>query len=166
MEENTKWEGKYKFIVKDVETKEVLQEDVVFNRILDTALREMAKSLYDSSNDCIINYLALGTETATLLNTITSLGSETFRTSKDVSHSTISGTGEVSNTFFILKDEAKFHIREVGIFMGSTATSTATTGQLMSIISWDYDKTDKDVEIQINRYDSFNRSTKDRGASA
>jgi hypothetical protein len=162
VKENTLWEGRYKFIVKDPDTKEVIQEDIVFNRILDTALKEMAKALYDSSNNCIINHLALGTKTATLLNTITSLGSETFRTSKDVSHSTISGTGEVSNTFYILKNEAKFHIKEVGIFMGSTSSVTIGTGQLMSIISWDYDKTNKDVEIEITRYDSFNRSTKDR----
>lgn len=165
MNEKMFWEGKYKFTVKDSKTKKIIREDIIFNRILDTALREMGKCLYDSSNDCIVNYLALGTETASILNTATSLGSETFRTYKVESASTISNTGEVSNTFDILSDEAKFHIREVGIIMGSTASATVSTGQLMSIISWDYDKTDKDVEIQVNRYDSFNRSTKDRSAS-
>lgn len=157
--ENTTWEGKYKFIVKDSKTKDVIKEDIVYNRILDNALNEMAKSLYDSSNNCVVNYLALGTQTASLLNTVTALGSETFRTLKV--NSTIS-SNEVQNTFDILNTEAKFHIREVGIFMGSTATSTIGSGRLMSIISWDYDKTSQDVEIQVIRYDSFNRSTKER----
>jgi hypothetical protein len=163
LKEGTKWDGKYQIIIKDPYTKEVIKEEIIFNRILDKALIEMGKALYDSSNDCIVNYLALGTNTATISNTVTSLGSETFRTYK--MNSTVSGTGEVSNTFNILSTEAKFYIREVGIFMGSTCSATVGTGQLMSIISWVYDKSDKDVEIQINRYDSFNRSTKDRGVT-
>lgn len=154
MKDNVQWKGKYE--IKVLENGKVVKEDVIYNRILDQALTEMGKALYDGSNDCVVNYLALGTDTATLLNTVTSLGSETFRTYKALS--TISNIGEIQNTFYILNNEAKFHIREVGVFMGSTASATVGTGQLMSIISWDYDKTDKDVEIQINRFDTIRRS--------
>lgn len=163
MREDTCWEGKYKIIVKDAQTKKIIKEEIKFNRILDSALIEMGKALYDGNNDCIVNYLGLGTSTATLLNTLTSLGSETFRTYRI--DSTVSGTGEVKNIFSILANEAKFHIKEVGIFMGSTATIDIGTGRLLSIISWDFNKTDLNVDVDIIRYDSFNRSTKDRSVT-
>lgn len=160
MHDDKNWEGKYVITVINSNTGEVIKEDVVYNRILDSALNEMAKALYDGSNDCVVKYLALGTSTASTSNTATSLGSESFRTYR--ASSTISNTGEVKNVFFIKKDEAKFQIREIGIFAGSTATATATTGILVSTIGWVYDKTSVDEEFQITRYDSFNRSTKIR----
>lgn len=160
MNEKKNWDGKYVITIKNANTGEVIKEDVIYNRILDNALNEMAKALYDGSNDCVVKYLALGTQTASTLNTATNLGSETFRTYR--SSSTISNTGEVKNVFYILKDEAKFEIKEIGIFAGSTATATATTGIMISTVGWIYDKSGVDEEIQITRYDSFNRSTKTR----
>lgn len=158
MKEAKNWEGKYVIQVK--KNGEIIKEDVIYNRILDTALNQMAKVLYDGSNDCVIKYLGLGTVTASTLNTCTALGSETFRTYK--ASSTISNTGEVKNVFNVGVAEAKFLIREIGIYAGSTATSTVSTGILMSTIGWVWDKSSVDEEIQITRYDSFNRSTKIR----
>lgn len=160
MRENKNWEGKYIITVRNSKTGEVIKEDVVYNRILDGALEEMAKALYDGSDDCVIKYLGLGTQTASVLNTTTSLGSETFRTYR--SSITISNIGEVKTIFFIADTEAKFNIKELGIFAGSSATATVETGVLMSTIEWIYDKTSVTEEIQITRYDSFNRSTKIR----
>lgn len=155
--ESKNWKGKYLIKVIDSKTKKVVKEDIVFNRILDQALNEMAKGLIEGSCDLEIKYLSLGTSTATIYNTTTNMGSETFRTAKAVS-STLSNVGEVQNVFYVLNTEAKFSIKEIGIWAGSTATSTIGTGKLLSYISWVYDKTSKDEEIQIIRYDSFNRS--------
>jgi hypothetical protein len=158
MKENKNWKGKYVIQVK--KNGEIIKEDVIYNRILDTALNQMANALYDGSNDCVIKYLGLGTQTASTLNTCTSLGSETFRTYR--ASSTISNTGEVENVFSVGVAEAKFLIKEIGIYAGSTATGTVSTGILMSTISWVWDKSSVDEEILITRYDSFNRSTKIR----
>lgn len=160
MKEDKNWEGKYVIQVKNVNTGKIIKEDVIYNRILDNALNQMAKALYDGTNDCVVKYLALGTQTASSSNTATNLGSESFRTYR--ASSTISSTGEVKNVFNIQSTEAKFAIKEIGIFAGSTATATATTGIMISTIGWIYDKSSVDQEIQITRYDSFNRSTKTR----
>ena len=159
--ENNNWNGKYVIKRINAKTREVIKEEIIYNRILDTALNEMANALYDGSNDIVIGYLGVGTTTASIYNTTTSLGSETFRTAISVD-STVSNIGEVKNVFYILSTEAKFHVREMGIYAGSTATSTIGTGKLISIISWDSDRTIVDEEVQITRYDSFNRSTKVR----
>jgi hypothetical protein len=159
--ENNNWNGKYCIKRINAKTKEVIKEEIIYNRILNTALDEMAKALYDGSDDLVVGYLGVGTTTASVYNTTTSLGSETFRTAAAIA-ATISNIGEVKNTFYLLNTEAKFHIREMGIYAGSTATVTIGTGKLISIISWDYDKTSVDEEVQITRYDSFNRSTKVR----
>jgi len=158
LNEDKNWEGKYVIQVKKNGT--IVKEDIIYNRILDTALSQMANALYDGSNDCVIKYCGLGTITASTLNTCTALGSETFRTYR--ASSTISNTGEVKNIFNIGTTEAKFLIKEIGIYAGSTATSTVSTGILMSTIGWVWDKSSVDEEIQITRYDSFNRSTKIR----
>jgi len=160
MKEDKNWEGKYLIQVKNAKTGKVIKEDIIYNRILDTALNQMAYALYDGTNDCVVKYLALGTQTASTSNKATSLGSESFRTYR--ASSTISSTGEVKNVFNIQSTEAKFLIKEIGIYAGSTATATATTGILVSTIGWVWDKSSIDEEIQITRYDSFNRSTKTR----
>jgi hypothetical protein len=161
IKEENNWDGKYCIRRINPDTKEVIEEEIIFNRILNTALDEMAKALYDGSNDLVVKYLGVGTTTASVYNTTTSLGSETWRTAAAVG-ATISNIGEVKNTFFILSTEAKFHIRELGIYAGSTASGTVGTGKLMSIVSWDYDRTSINEEVQITRYDSFNRSVKTR----
>ena len=158
MDEDKNWEGKY--IIQIKKNGMIIKEDIVYNRILDNALTQMAKALYDGTNDCVVKYLALGTATASTDNNATALNSETFRTYR--ADSTISGTGEVKNVFNIGTTEAKFLIKEIGIFAGSSATGTAESGTMISTIGWVWDKSSVDEEIQITRYDSFNRSTKIR----
>jgi hypothetical protein len=151
------WNGKFLIKVIDGKTKEVKREDIVYNRILDQALEEMARGILEGNCDLEIKYLSVGTATATIYNTTTNMGSETFRTYKALD-STVTAVGEVKNVFYILNNEAEFYIREIGVWAGSTATTTVGTGKLLSYISWIYDKATKDEEIQIIRYDSFNRS--------
>lgn len=150
------WSGKYKFKFIDKDTGKI-REEMKYNKLLDTALNEMAKALYDGSNDFVPTYIGLGTQSATIYNTMTNMGSETFRTYIGASP-TISGTGEVMNVFYVLSTEALFHVKELGLWGGSTATSTIGTGKLLSYITFEDDRSAKNEEIQIFRYDKFERS--------
>lgn len=150
------WTGKYIFKFIDKSTGKMRQE-IKYNKLLDVALNEMAKALYNGTNDCIPKYIGLGTQTATIYNTMTNMGSETFRTFIGASP-TISGVGEVRNTFYVLSTEALFYVKELGLWGGSTATSTIGTGKLLSYIIFEDDRTAKNEEIQIFRYDKFERS--------
>lgn len=154
--ETTSWNGRYEFKFIDKNTGKIRKE-VKYNKLLDTALNEMAKAILDGSNDLVPKYIGLGTQTTTIENTMTNMASETFRTYIGASP-TVSGTGEILNTFYVLSTEALFHVRELGLWGGSTATSTIGTGKLLSYINFDDDRSAKNEEIQIFRYDKFERS--------
>lgn len=145
--------GCYSIRAIDTQTRRVIHEEKVNNIITNIALNEYAKAIFDNSNDVEIKYLALGTGSTTASSTNTQLESEIFRT--DPISSTVSGTGQVTNVFYVRDNEATDVIREVGIYAGSTATSTSNSGLLYSRINWYFNKSVSSVEIQFTRTDNF-----------
>ena len=110
----------------------------------------------NSSYDLGFRYMALGKDGGEILplnGTNTRLGQEVFRKQ----FTTVDRVGStVTRTVVINSDEANHHIKEIGIFAGSGATSTANTGILVSRVLFDYDK-DELESIKITRIDSFGR---------
>lgn len=143
---NEKWSGKFVIQTKD-------GTEVVNNRVMEAALSGIVKALSGDS-DVQIKYLALGTSEDPITDSDTQLGTEIFRTL--VSNQELTGIGELTTDFVVLDAEAVGNIREMGIFGGSTATSTANSGTLISRILWSRDKTNSE-EINIKRIDRIGR---------
>jgi hypothetical protein len=142
------WHGEFRIKVNN-------EEEIIKNRVMDVALDELVKVLLGTAPDMELKYLAVGTSSTAVTSTDTQLGSELFRTQlTDVSKS---ATGEITSLAIILEAEAIGTIEEIGIFAGSTATSTADSGILVSRILWHRVKTSSD-EIQFTRIDKVVRA--------
>ena len=144
------WQGLWKIRVIDKNTKEVLEETEIKNRIMNLALDEMLKALQGLTPDLDIAYMALGTSNTPLTNNDLTLGAEIFRTPPISQNKT--ATGELTTVFTVLDSEAVAQIEEIGIFGGSGATITADTGTLISRVLYSRNKTNSE-EIQFTRID-------------
>ena len=154
IEEQAGWVGKWAIKVIDSKTRKVKEETVIKNRLMNTALDEMAKVLLGQSTDMEIKYLALGTGSTAITDTDTTLATEIFRTADQ--SLTDTGTGEVTSLFIVLDSEAVAAIEEIGVFGGTTATASADSGTLISRILWSRNKTNSE-EIQFTRVDTIGR---------
>ena len=94
------WAGKWFIRVIDKNTREILEETEIHNRIMNAALDEMAKVLLGQSTDLEIKYMALGTGNTAITDTDTTLDTEIFRTADQSLSST--GTGQVTSLFIVL----------------------------------------------------------------
>ena len=125
------------------------------NTIMDTVLDQFIEVYQAQSVDLEIKYLALGTSATTVTNTDTQLGSEIFRT--PITEQIKAATGTLRTEFVILDTEGVGLIEEIGLFGGSTATSSADTGTLISRILWSKNKTSNE-ELNIIRTDTIIRA--------
>jgi hypothetical protein len=140
--------------IKVVKDGKVVSDEVVKNRIMDTVLSQLIGAMKASAPDLEIKYLALGDSSTAVTDTDTQLGNEVFRTA--YATRTDGVTGELKHNFVVLDNEAVGTINEIGIFGGSTATSTANSGTLISRILWSRTKTPSE-EIQFIRTDKIAR---------
>ena len=154
MTDKLKWQGIWQIKVTDKNTGEVLEETEIKNRIMNLALDEMLKVLEGDTPDMEIAYMSLGTSNAAVTSNDLTLGAEIFRTQPSTQLKT--GTGELKTVFIVLDSEAVAQIEEIGIHGGSSATTSANTGLLISRILWSRLKTANE-EIQFNRIDSIGR---------
>jgi len=154
MIEEMGWQGTWNIKVVDKITRNILREENIKNRVMNTALDELIKVLNGETTDLEISYMALGTGSTAVTNTDTKLATEIFRT--PLTEKTVSGTGQLTTTFIVLDVEAVSQIEEIGIFGGSTATGTVDAGTLISRILWSHTKTNSE-EIQFTRIDKIVR---------
>ncbi len=147
------WSGTFIIETKDKNTSKVKTE-VIHNKVMNTVLDQLAKTLKGENPDLEIKYLALGTSNTPISLTDTKLGNEIFRT--PIVSQIVTGTGEITTDFTILETEAIGNIEEIGIFGGSTATIEADTGTLISRVLWSKVKTASE-EFTIRRVDKVGR---------
>lgn len=148
------WSGQFIIKVKNLKTGEEKTE-VIKNKVMDNVLNQLIGSLHQGINPNIeIKYLALGTSNTPVTTSDTKLGNEIFRT--PIINQELTATGELTTDFVVLDTEAVGSIREVGIFGGSTATSSLNTGILISRILWTKEKTSSE-ELNFKRIDRIGR---------
>lgn len=153
MIDKMKLDGKYKITKTNIETGEI-KEYEFNNMIMDRVLTQMIETLRGTASNMEIKYLALGTGTATVLGTNTRLVAEIFRT-PPISEATNSTT-EIQHGFTVLATEAVAQIGEIGIFGGTTASSTSNTGILISRVLWSENKTNSE-ELSLIYTNSISR---------
>ena len=132
----------------------IIEEKTIYNRVMNLALDEFIKVLYDNP-DMNIEYLALGTDNTAVADNQTKLVAEIFRCAY-VSR-TKTATGELTTVFVVNDSEAVATLEEIGIFCGSTASATVDTGTMSSRILWHRAKTANE-EIQFTRIDRIVRA--------
>ena len=141
--------------IQHIRNGEVFKTEHLKNLITDLSLNEWADALVGSASDIEIKYLALGTGDTAPTATDTQLETEVFRMADD-SLSRIA-TGQTKSEFTLADDEALSAIKELGVFCGSTATSSFNTGLMLSRILWDIDRTANPTEIRFIRTDTLER---------
>lgn len=128
--------------------------EVVDNRVTNLFLNALINALDGIDPDIQIKYLAIGTSSAAINDADTQLGAEIFRTQFTTSNNT--ATGEFTTTFTIFDNEAVATWQEIGLFGGSTATSTPNSGKMISRILYNRVKTNLE-EIEVTRIDRIQR---------
>lgn len=147
--------GIFEIVTHNLKSGKIKQEEI-HNRIMNASLNTLAGVLAGTVPDLEIKYLALGTDNTPITDLDTQLGAEIFRTQPTIDPALVS-TGRIETTFTILDNEAVGAIKEIGIFGGSTATSTPNSGTLIARVLWDKTKSSSE-EITIKRIDKVVRA--------
>jgi hypothetical protein len=129
----------------------IIKEEIVHNRLMDSAINAEIDILRGITPNQEIKYIAIGTGTTAIANDQTQLANEVFRVVPS-NPPTRTTTGEVTTEFIILETEAQVEITEIGIFCGSTATATPNSGNMLSRVLWSFDKR-SNVELSVTRVD-------------
>lgn len=153
---DTGWKGEFRLEIqrKDKELEVIEFPNLITNAWLN-AIRSATMSV--TPTDLQIKFIALGKDDGTTLplaSTNTRLGNEIFR--KNFAKVELDGLGRVKRTAIISSSEANFHIKEIGIYAGSTATTNLNTGILVARVFYDRDK-DELESINIVRTDTVGR---------
>ncbi|MDM5333439.1 phage tail protein [Ureibacillus composti] len=153
--ENIGWHGAFEIqIMRGDELKVVKFPNLITDAWLNT-IRDASMS--DAPVDLQIKYIGLGKDDGTILPldaSNTRLGNEVER--KVFTKIETDGTGRVKRTVNINSAEGNFHIKEIGIFAGSTATSDINSGILVARVFYDLDK-DELESVNIVRTDIVGR---------
>lgn len=136
--ETSKIDGIYNFFsIKDGLKKKI---DEKHNLVMTDVHYRIARAFlgYSLSFYYEIKYCAIGTDNTAVTATDPILGTEVFRT--PYVSLTNATTTTVNATFYIITTDYTGSIEEVGLFCGSSATSAADTGNLLSHVLWSYTK--------------------------
>jgi hypothetical protein len=141
------WEGYFEITING-------QTERIKNRVMNTAINQLADVFAGVSPNLEIKWLAVGTSNTAVTDTDIQLGNEIFRTQATVSPTRVA-IGQIETEFTILESEAIGTLREIGVF-GGNATSAKDSGTLISRIIWNKEKTVNE-EMTIKRIDVIRR---------
>lgn len=153
MNEGSNWFGQFDVFIKSKDG-EWEHEKTIQNTIMDVGLNLLRDSIYSNTNDAQIRYIAVGTSSASISTTQTQLGNEVFR--KPIYSRSQIGIGSVQSVAILSDTEANVQIEEIGVFAGSTASTTINSGVMISRILYSRNKSNLE-SIQIQRTDTIGR---------
>lgn len=116
--------GKLRLIKRNKKTKKIITDKIIFNRIMNDALDELIKAMYNPNADMYLKQIAIGDDGTAVANDETTLVNEIFRV-PILSRLRI-GTGEI-RVRAVLADSQPTAlsgictIREIGTFSGHSA---------------------------------------------
>ncbi|MFS1513052.1 hypothetical protein VQL36_11535 [Chengkuizengella sp. SCS-71B] len=134
---------------------EEITKITIQNTITDSWLNAVRDAMMNANSDIEIKYIALGDDDSAPSATQTVLGNERFR--KAITKQDAGTIGRVDSSSYIAPYEANFHIKEVGFFGGSEATSEKGSGVMVARILYNHEKTDEE-SINIVRSDILGRA--------
>ncbi len=149
LRESWRWRGIFEVTLTDRRTG--LDRVVVPNLIVDGGLG-LTLDLWAGTETKGWGYIAIGTDGTAPAPGQTRLFEEVTRKAVALEK----GSGELRATVFFDDTEANVHIREIGLFGGSTATSAPDTGILVARAVVDINKTNQH-SLTITRRDLLSR---------
>jgi hypothetical protein len=154
MNESLCYKGKFKIQAIDAKTGSLLWEKEFDNQLTEinrTIRTQMLQGTYTGPTAALqIKYFAFGTGTTPPAVTDTRLQAEQFR--KQLTAQSEPSAGVVQSTCSVTAQEANFVIREIGVFCGASATSTANSGTLLSRVAVNIDK-NSNIILNVVRSD-------------
>lgn len=145
------WKGKFTIEIYENGIKK--DETVIENRLTDLALNLFRNALYgDVGLAFNLNYLAVGSNSAAVVDSATQLGTEIFRVA--IATPVKTATGILDCIAWLLAADGVMSIRELGIFANGTAA--ANSGTMMSRILYTRNKTALE-SIRVGRTDTIGR---------
>lgn len=149
------WHGAFEIQIMRGSEMEVIEFPNLITDLWLNTVRDATMSA--TPMDLQFKYIALGKDDGTILPLApsnTRLGNEVER--KGFTKVETDGTGRVKRTVNINSSEGNFHIKEIGIYAGATATSALNSGILVARVFYDRDK-DELESINIVRTDIVGR---------
>ena len=154
MQNNVQIHGRYTFIARDARTGRELWRKRLENQLMTVnqiVRDQMLLGTFAGPDDVLqIKYLAFGTGTTPAAASDTALETEVFR--KQVTQQSYPSTGTVRTIVALTDTEANFTIREIGVFAGPDASSTAGSGTLLSRVNVSIEK-NNNIILDIIRQD-------------
>ncbi len=151
-EKRGRW-GELIFEIKDANTGELVRRWTQKNLLTNANGTQFQRLLRGQTTEANIAYFAFGTSTTAPTRADARLRSEAFR--KQVTQTSASHSGvdfRVTSVCSLGSSEADFHIREVGVFCGSSATAAVNTGTLISRVLVDFTKNSNQI-LNVYRID-------------
>lgn len=155
IKERTGFKGAYTIQAIDANTgvvKKIWHIENQLTEINQSIRSQMLAGTYTSGNDALeIKYFAFGTGTTQPTASDTQLEAEIYR--KQVTQLMQSSAGVVTSVVSLGSLECNYHIKEIGVFCGPSATGTANTGTMLSRVLFDVDK-NTNIVLNIVRTDT------------
>lgn len=154
MREKETMRGFYEITARDAVSGKVLNRWRLENQLTAinrTIRNQMLLNTYTGGTDALkIRYFAFGTDDTPATEAQTALGSEQFRKALTQIYE---NNGSVVSVVSLQSSEANFRIKEIGVFCGPAALSTADSGTMLSRVVCDIDK-NANIVLNIVRTDS------------
>lgn len=146
MKETLKLKGHY-----DIEIREhgKLVKTISLDNVLTELYRQAVMDSLMQGTSIEVKYFAVGTDDTPATANDTKLGTEVFRSVPTYQEKTTAG---LVTTWVLTAEQANYYLKEIGVFIGTTASITPDTGIMMSRINIDIQKTSA-VEITFRRTD-------------
>lgn len=154
-QDTTAYRGEYRIELINAGSGRLIEALNVKNQLTEisrTVRTQMLTGNYTGDKNALaIKYIAVGTGTAAASASDTRLGSESFR--KQATQITVPSAGVVRTIISLGSAEANITIREIGVFCGPSATSSANSGTLLSRANVNITK-NSNIIINIIRTDT------------
>ena len=154
MKNNVQIKGKYTFVARDALTGRELWRKRLDNQLMTVnqlVRDQMLMGTFPGPTDALqIKYLAFGTGPTPAAVTDTALETEVFR--KQITQQSYPSAGTVRTIVALTDAEANFTIKEIGVFAGPDASSTAGSGTMISRVNVDIEK-NNNIVLDIVRQD-------------
>lgn len=143
------------YLIEIIQDGEIIARHKIKNTlttISQTSRDQMLMGTYTATSDALqIKYFAFGTGSTPATPADTQLQTEIYR--KQVTQLTNPSTGTVKSVVSLGTQEVNTIIREIGVFCGPHATSSANTGTLLSRVNVSITK-NSNIALNIIRTDS------------
>lgn len=154
MNEHSGWLGEYRVTIIRPSGSETIN---LKNHITNAGLNMIRDGWLGIAKDLQLKYLAFGDSDKPVQDDQTKLDNERFRIA--FANQVPEFIGKAKSLVFLPDDQALFHIREIGVFAGKSASNDINSGVMVSRMLFDFDKSNpsEPLSLKFERIDTLRR---------